>query len=44
MGITLAGRFGEPKEVIDAIAHHHDPENGETLYSVLTAAADAISA
>ncbi|MBI5811688.1 MAG: ribonuclease Y [Deinococcota bacterium] len=44
IGITLAGRFGEPKEVIDAIAHHHDPENGETLYSVLTAAADAISA
>ena len=44
IGITLAGRFGEPKEVIDAIAHHHDPERGETLYSVLTAAADAISA
>ena len=31
-------------EVIDGIAHHHDPENGETLYSVLVAAADAISA
>ncbi|MER3444468.1 MAG: ribonuclease Y [Meiothermus sp.] len=44
IGITLASRFGEPKEVIDAIAHHHDPENGETLYSVLAAAADAISA
>ncbi|WP_027881828.1 ribonuclease Y [Meiothermus rufus] len=44
IGITLASRFGEPKEVIDAIAHHHDPENGETLYSVLVAAADAISA
>lgn len=43
IGITLASRFGEPKEVIDAIAHHHDPENGETLYSVLAAAADAIS-
>ncbi|GAA5534995.1 ribonuclease Y [Deinococcus aluminii] len=44
IGINLAKRFGEPPEVIDAIAHHHDPENGETLYSVLVAAADAISA
>jgi ribonuclease Y len=44
IGISLARRFGEPMEVIDAIAHHHDPENGETLYSVLVAAADAISA
>lgn len=44
IGISLAKRFGEPHAVIDAIAHHHDPENGETLYSVLVAAADAISA
>lgn len=44
IGINLAKRFGEPPEVIDAIAHHHDPENGETLYAVLVAAADAISA
>ncbi|QFP77952.1 ribonuclease Y [Deinococcus sp. AJ005] len=44
IGINLAKRFGEAHEVIDAIAHHHDPENGETLYSVLVAAADAISA
>ena len=44
IGITLAKRFGEPDAVIDGIAHHHDPENGETLYSVLVAAADAISA
>ncbi|AWN22506.1 ribonuclease Y [Deinococcus irradiatisoli] len=44
IGINLARRFSEPLEVIDAIAHHHDPENGETLYSVLVAAADAISA
>ncbi|MCX7740997.1 MAG: ribonuclease Y [Meiothermus sp.] len=44
IGVTLATRFGEPKEVVDAIAHHHDPENGETLYAVLVAAADAISA
>ncbi len=44
IGVNLAKRFGETHEVIDAIAHHHDPENGETLYSVLVAAADAISA
>jgi ribonucrease Y len=44
IGVSLAKRFGEPHEVLDAIAHHHDPENGETLYSVLVAAADAISA
>ena len=44
IGINLARRFGEPAGVIDGIAHHHDPENGETLYSVLVAAADAISA
>ncbi|MFC4452463.1 ribonuclease Y [Deinococcus sonorensis] len=44
IGVSLARRFGESPEVVDAIAHHHDPENGETLYSVLVAAADAISA
>ncbi|MFC6616757.1 ribonuclease Y [Deinococcus radiophilus] len=44
IGVSLGTRFGEPAEVIDAIAHHHDPENGATLYSVLVAAADAISA
>ena len=44
IGINLAKRFNEPFEVIDAIAHHHDPENGETIYSVLAAAADAMSA
>lgn len=44
IGIALARRFGEPLEVVDAIAHHHDPENAETLYAVLVAAADALSA
>ncbi|GGM95747.1 ribonuclease Y [Thermus composti] len=44
IGIALARRFGEPKEVVDAIAHHHDPENAETTYAVLVAAADALSA
>ncbi len=44
IGIALARRFGEPHEVIDGIAHHHDPENAETVYAVLVAAADALSA
>ncbi|GAB5603193.1 ribonuclease Y [Thermus sp. FJN-A] len=44
IGIALARRFGEPEEVVDAIAHHHDPDNAETLYAVLVAAADALSA
>ncbi len=44
IGLQLAKRFGESKEVLDAIAHHHDPENAETPYAVLVAAADAVSA
>ena len=44
IGANLGRRFGEPKEVIDAIAHHHDLELAETLYPVLVNAADAISA
>ncbi|MFU8887117.1 MAG: ribonuclease Y [Trueperaceae bacterium] len=44
IGAQLGRRFGEPAEVIDAIAHHHDLELSETLYPVLVNAADAISA
>jgi ribonucrease Y len=44
IGAQLGRRFGEPTEVIDAIAHHHDLELSETLYPVLVNAADAISA
>ena len=44
IGAQLGRRFGEPPEVIDAIAHHHDLELAETLYPVLVNAADAISA
>lgn len=44
IGAQLGRRFGEPSEVIDAIAHHHDLELSETLYPVLVNAADAISA
>lgn len=44
IGISMGERFGLPPEVMDAIAHHHDPENGTTVYSSIVAAADAISA
>ena len=44
IGANLGRRFGEPKEVIDAIAHHHDLDLAQTLYPVIVQAADAISA
>lgn len=44
IGAQLGRRFGEPREVIDAIQNHHDLERAETLYPVLVNAADAISA
>lgn len=44
IGANLAKRFGEPLEVVDAIAHHHEVELSETLFPVIVQAADAISA
>ena len=44
IGANLGRRFGEPKEVIDAIAHHHDLDLSETLFPIIINAADAISA
>ncbi|MEX2501778.1 MAG: ribonuclease Y, partial [Trueperaceae bacterium] len=44
IGAGLGRRFGEPDEVIDAIAHHHDLDQSATLYPVLINAADAVSA
>ncbi|MGQ9753777.1 MAG: ribonuclease Y [Thermaceae bacterium] len=44
IGLALAKRFGEGEEVLDAIAHHHDPDNAKTLYAVIVSAADALSA
>jgi len=44
IGANLARRFGEPKEVLDAVANHHELELSETLYPVIVSAADAISA
>ncbi len=44
IGANLARRFGEPREVLDAIANHHELELAETLFPVIVSAADAISA
>jgi ribonuclease Y len=44
IGANLGRRFGEPAEIIDAIAHHHDLDLAETLFPIIVNAADAISA
>ena len=44
IGAELTKRFGEGKEVIHAALGHHDDLRPETPYTVLVAAADAISA
>src|SRR5207237_11973 len=45
VGAELAKRYGETsKEVLHAIAGHHDDVTVDNIYTVLVAAADAISA
>ncbi len=44
IGADLAKRYNEPQDVIRAIASHHEDEEPQTVYDVLVAAADAISA
>ncbi len=44
IGAELAKRYGESKEVVHAALGHHDDLRPETPYTVLVAAADAISA
>ncbi len=45
IGAELARRYGETsKDVLHAIAGHHDDVNSGNIYTVLVAAADAISA
>ena len=44
IGANLGRRFGEPREIVDAIANHHDLDQAETLYPVIVQSADAISA
>jgi len=44
IGRDLAKRYGEPPEVVSAIASHHEDEEMTSVYDVLVAAADAVSA
>jgi len=44
IGINLATRYREPKEVIDAISSHHGDTEATIVIGVLVAAADALSA
>lgn len=44
IGADLAKRYGEDADIINAIASHHEEEPAKTIYAVLVAAADAISA
>ncbi|MFI3251555.1 MAG: ribonuclease Y [bacterium] len=43
IGVELAARYREPREVIDAIASHHGDKPAESVIAVLVAAADALS-
>ncbi len=44
IGIELANRYHEKKEVLDAIASHHGDKEAETVIAHLVAAADTLSA
>ncbi len=44
IGADLLRRLGEPAVVINAVAAHHEEVPGESLYAILAAAGDAISA
>src|SRR5207249_3274116 len=44
IGAELTKRYGESKEVVHAALGHHDDLRPETPYTVLVAAADAVSA
>lgn len=43
IGVELANKYHEPKEVVDAIASHHEDVAPKTIIAVLVAAADALS-
>jgi ribonuclease Y len=44
IGADLAKRYGEVPDIVNAIASHHEDEEPQTVYAVLVAAADAVSA
>lgn len=43
IGVELANKYREPKEVVDAIASHHEDVAPKSIIAVLVAAADALS-
>lgn len=43
IGVEIANKYHEPKEVIDAIASHHEDVAPKSIIAVLVAAADALS-
>ena len=43
IGVEIANKYHEPKEVVDAIASHHEDVPPKTVIAVLVAAADALS-
>lgn len=44
VGADFLKRFGEPSDILNGVASHHDEVPHENLYGILVAAADAISA
>lgn len=44
IGADLAKRFNESPEVVNAIAAHHEDQEAQSVYDVIVAAADAVSA
>ncbi|MEE9258525.1 MAG: ribonuclease Y [Nitrospinaceae bacterium] len=44
LGVEIANKYNEHKYVVNAIASHHEDVEPESLYAVLTAAGDTISA
>jgi len=44
IGAELARKYGEPKEIANSIAAHHDDVKAETILAALVQSADALSA
>jgi ribonuclease Y len=44
IGADIAKKYGESKEIINAILSHHEEEEPASIYAVLLQAADAVSA
>jgi ribonuclease Y len=44
LGMEVAKRYGEPKEVINSIGSHHEKIEADNIYSILVKLMDAISA